>query len=212
MGFSWLFLTVALSGSPQQAPPAAPPALTLPTAPIRARFDTAADAQPQQQGERALPQNDRPHVVGVGSAITGGSQGIGGATRFFFNERIGIDFNVSWYHPQVRSATGSIFQVTPSFQYMLKPMNELAAVDIRPYVGGGLNYVYSSYRPSYVVDYTANGGLGGQAYGGAEITFEDAKFLTISVEGRYYALPVHTVNVSMVDGMNFLMMLHFYLR
>jgi hypothetical protein len=209
MDFSWLFLTVALTGLPQQAPP---PVSILPTAPIRATFEPAADARPQQQGERAQPQNDRPHMVGVGSAITGGSQGIGGATRFFFNERIGIDFNVSWYHPQVRNATGSIFQVTPSFQYMLKPMNELASVDIRPYVGGGLNYVYSSYRPTYVVNYQATGGLGGQAYGGAEITFEGAKWVTISVEGRYYALPVNTVNVSMVDGMNFLMMLHFYLR
>lgn len=210
MDFSWLFLTVALTGSPQQAPPAV---TTLPVAPIRATFETAANAQAsQQQGERAQPQTDRPHVVGVGSAITGGSQGIGGATRFFFNDRIGIDFNVSWYHPQVRNSTGSVFQVTPSFQYMLKPMNELASVDIRPYVGGGLNYVRSSYRPSYVVNYESQGGLGGQAYGGAEITFEGAKWVTISVEGRYYALPVDTVNVSMVNGMNFLMMLHFYLR
>jgi hypothetical protein len=102
--------------------------------------------------------------------------------------------------------------VTPSVVYMLKLPNDLASIDIRPYVGGGLSYVRSSYRQAGTIYTGDDSGLGGQVFGGAELTFQDAQFVTISFEGRYYRLPTQTVNVNMIDGFNFMMMFHFYVR
>ena len=41
---------------------------------------------------------------------------------------------------------GSTFAVMPSVMYMVTKPNLLRDVDIRPYVGGGLNYVHASRR------------------------------------------------------------------
>ncbi len=206
---SWLFLSAALSGPPQSPPPGA----AVPAA-IRANFDISTDAGVQRrQGEPGrAPDDERPHRIGVGPSISGSNRGVGGATRLFFNDRIGVDFQASWYRPHVAYGTGSIFHATPSFLYMLRLPDDQAAVDIRPYVGGGLNYISSSYRSTLVPDTGRRGGTGGQAFVGAELTFKDAQWVTISVEGRYYRLPVRTVNASMIDGMNYVMLFHFYLR
>ena len=201
---SWFVFSLALTGPPQTPVVAPPPAV------IRANFDT--DQQRPPQGERPLPPEERPHQVGIGSALTATSRGLGGATRFFFNDRFGIDFVASWYNPQTRNTTGSVFNVTPSVVYMLKLPNDLANIDIRPYVGAGFSYVRSSYRPIGTAYTGSDSGLGGQVFGGAELTFKEAQFVTISFEGRYYSLPTQTVNVNMIDGFNFMMMFHFYLR
>ncbi len=205
MDVSWVFLTLALSGSPQTPVTVVPP----PTSVIRANFDQQG---PQQQGERAAPPDERPHRMGIGPALTAGSGGAGASMRMFFNDRIGVDFTAGWSSPRTPNMTGSTFYVTPSFHFMLKRSDDLASVDIRPYVGGGFNYVRSSYRPVTTPYTEAASGIGGQVYGGAEITFEGAQWVTISAEGRYYSLPVRTVNANMIDGMNFVMMFHFYLR
>ena len=202
---SWLVFSLALTGPPQQAQVVAPP-----PAVIRANFDP--DQQRPPGGERPLPPEERPHQIGIGTGISATTQGIGGATRFFFNDRFGIDFMASWHNPPARNYTGSIFNATPSVIYMIKLPNDLASIDIRPYVGGGLSYVRSSYRPVNTIYNGDTSGLGGQVFVGAEMTFKDAQFVTISFEGRYYNLPVQTVNVNMIDGFNFMMMFHFYLR
>lgn len=209
-----LFVTAALTGSQQAPPPVAPPPQTT----IRANFEaTAPDAQQgRTQGrEPGRPIIDeRPHTVGLGSALTATNHGIGGATRVFFNDRIGVDFEASWYKPQSRYASGSIFHATPSFLYMLTKSNDLRDVDIRPYVGGGISYINSSYRTTLVPETTGQrtSGVGGQAFGGAEVTFKAAQWVTISFEGRYYRLPVNFVNSSMIGGMNYLMMFHFFVN
>ena len=202
---SWVLLSLALTGPPQAPVVAPPPAV------IRANFDTP-DQQRPPGGERPLPPEERPHQIGIGTGITATTRGLGGATRFFFNDRFGLDFMASWYNPQTRNTTGSIFNATPSVVYMLKLPNDLANIDIRPYVGAGFSYVRSSYRPLGTVYTGSDSGLGGQVFGGAELTFKEAQFVTISFEGRYYSLPTQTVNVNMIDGFNFMMMFHFYLK
>ncbi len=153
------------AGSQQAQPPVAP----APT--IRADFNAAAPDARQQGREPGRPIiEERPHTVGLGSALTASNRGIGGATRVFFNDRIGVDFSANWYRPNSRYSTGYIFHATPSFLYMLTKPNDLRDVDIRPYVGGGLSYINSTYR-STVAPNPLNqrtSGLGGQAFGGAE--------------------------------------------
>jgi len=209
-----LFVTAALTGSQQTAPPVAPPATT-----IRASFETSAPDAQQQRTQGREPGrpiiDERPHTVGLGSALTASNHGIGGATRVFFNDRIGVDFSANWYRPQSRYSEGYIFHATPSFLYMLTEPNDLRDVDIRPYVGGGLSYVNSTYRSALLPPDTTGqrtSGVGGQAFGGAEITFRAAQWVTISFEGRYYRLPVRFVNTNMIGGMNYLMMFHFFVN
>lgn len=232
---SWFVFSLALTGPPQApvvAPPPAviranfesthgngldltwyPAAARLPdTLPRQVKSFPGDDQQRPPQGERPLPPEERPHQIGIGAGISATTQGMGGATRFFINDRFGIDFMASWHNPRTRNTTGSVFNVTPSVIYMLKLPNDLASIDIRPYVGAGFSYVRSSYRPVGTVYTGSNSGLGGQVFGGAELTFKDAQFVTISFEGRYYSLPTRGVNVNMIDGFNFLMMFHFYLK
>jgi hypothetical protein len=199
----WLFLNVVLAGPPQTQVAAVP---------IRANFDTSAPAPQQSREPGRAPIDERPHSVGVGSAITASSRGVGGATRLFFTDRIGVDLSVGWSKPVYRGTTGSIFQATPSFMYMLRSPDDLAAVDIRPYVGGGFTYINSSYRSTFAPESTRTSGFGGQAFLGAELTFKDAQWVTISLEGRYYRLPIRVVNANMIDGMNFVMMFHFFVN
>ena len=102
----------------------------------------------------------------------------------------------------------------PSVIVMLSKPNLSRQMDIRPYVGGGVNYVNASTpRTSTGVPYTGStSGVGGQVFGGAEMTFRDAKAMTISVEGIYYALPVNYINSNVIDGFNYVVAFHFYLR
>ncbi len=211
----WLFVAAALSG-PQQAPPPVVPA-TPPTS-IRANFDTTSPEAQQGRTQGREPGRpiieERPHTVGLGSALTASNRGVGGATRVFFNDRIGVDFSANWYRPQSGYSTGYIFHATPSFLYMLTKPDDLRDVDIRPYIGGGMSYVNSTYRSALVPETTGQrtSGIGGQAFGGAEITFKAAQWITISFEGRYYRLPVRFVNTNMIGGMNYLMMFHFFVN
>ena len=73
----------------------------------------------------------------------------------------------------------------------------------------------SSSRPVTTANTTMSErftGVGGQVFGGVELTFREAQFMTISAEGIYYKLPVAMVNTSMMDGMNWLMAVHFFVK
>ena len=186
-----------------------------------------ADAQrPQQpQEQRQQPQGDedrrplsvdRNHSVGVGGQVSISNHGVGGGTRLFFSERVGVNLNAFWYNSSPTSygpSQGSTYGAVPSFMVMLaKPASR--DVDIRPYVGGGLSYISSS-RPiqtGNVVTSERFTGMGGQAFGGVEMTFREVDFMTISAEGIYYKLPVAMVNTSMMDGFNYLMAVHFFVK
>ena len=148
-----------------------------------------------------------------------GSSGAAGGMRAFFGERLGVNVTAGWYrgvsgYPTVPNQ-GSTFAVMPSFIMMLSQPNLTREVDIRPYVGAGMNYVYATggTRSTGVPNTTVSrSGVGGQVFGGAEMTFRDAKAMTISVEGIYYALPVNYINTNVIDGFNWVLAFHFYLR
>ena len=105
----------------------------------------------------------------------------------------------------------------PSVMYMVTKPNLLRDVDIRPYVGGGVNYVHAS-RPvpttadPRVLTLESESGMGGQVFGGAEMTFRSADYITISFEGTYYRLPVTYQNAALRDGFTYALAFHFYLK
>jgi hypothetical protein len=221
MNPSTLLFAVALF-APSQNPPQAPQESAL-----IVDAKVAADAQRQQPREQRpqQPQGDedrrplsvdRNHSIGFGGQVSVSNTGVGAGTRLFFSERLGVNLNAFWYNSSPTGygpSQGSTYGAVPSFMFMLaKPASK--DVDIRPYVGGGLSYISSS-RPITTGNVTATErftGMGGQVFGGVEMTFREVDFMTISAEGIYYKLPVSMVNTSMVDGMNWLMAIHFFVK
>jgi len=207
-----VFVLSALLGAPTQAPPVRP-AIDPGNGPaIIARFDTA---QLEQERERRTP-GERPHTIGIGGQMGVSNRGGGGSFRYFFADRFGANFEVAWYRPRYSATTnGSTFAVLPSFIFMLTDPDPTRDIDLRPYVGAGVNYVRSS-RPIATAPGQSStlgrSGMGGQVFGGVELTFREADFLTISIEGTYYRLPVTYVNANVVGGFNYVLAFHFYLK
>jgi hypothetical protein len=210
-----LLFAASLFAPPQDvpAPPSPPPALS-------ARFDVDGQRQQQQPIEsRQLPTGDRPHTVGFGGQVAISNHGAGAGTRLFFGKRLGVDLNAFWYTGGSRYTTtgpgqGSTYGAFPSVIYMLSLPDKTRDVDIRPYVGGGVSYVSMSQPTTNgrTTVYERVGGTGEQMFGGVEMTFSQAQFMTISAEGIYYRLPVNYVNTSVMDGFNYMLAFHFYLK
>ena len=220
MNPSTLLLAVTLFG-PSQNPPQAPQESAL-----IVNTNVSADAQrsqPQEQ-RRQEPQVEQPpplsidrnHSVGLGGQVSLSNTGVGGGTRLFLTERLGVNINAFWYNNSPTSngiSQGSTYGAVPSFMYMFATPRS-GNIDLRPYVGGGLSYISSS-RPTTTGNVTTTErftGMGGQVFGGVEMTFRGADFMTISAEGIYYKLPVSAVSTSMMDGMNWLMGVHFFVK
>ena len=223
-----LLLSAAIASAQQDVrvpPPAAPTTIT-------ARFDPGSldkQGQDPRQSPRQSPDEnerksgERPHQIGLGAQMGLGSQGGGGAVRMFVTQQLGFNFSANFYQGN-RYATvnggvvqGHTFAVMPSVMYMITKPNLLRDVDIRPYVGGGLNYVYATGRPMPttvpgVISYGSESGIGGQVLGGAEMTFRSADYMTISFEGTYYRLPGTYQNASFRDGFQYALAFHFYLK
>jgi hypothetical protein len=216
-----LLLTAAFAASQQDVrvpPPAAPT--------IAARFDPGS-LDEQRPSPRQSPDDDerqsgeRPHQIGLGAQMGLSTRGGGGAFRMFMTQQLGVNFSANYY-PGARYNTvngpvqGSTFAVMPSVMYMVTKPNLLRDIDLRPYVGGGINYVHAS-RPMPttvpgVLTLESENGMGGQVLGGVEMTFRSADYITISFEGTYYRLPVNYVNAALRDGFTYAMAFHFYLK
>jgi hypothetical protein len=130
------------------------------------------------------------------------------------NDRLGIDMNAGITRPTVAGTTYTSFQAAPSAVWMFTRSNQLANVDVRPYVGGGLNYSSGSgaIRTSTGTQARVNGGLGEQVFGGVELTFSEANWVAISAQVAYYRLSVPTYNANLGSGTNFYLLFHFYLK
>jgi hypothetical protein len=201
------------NGQNGPATPAAP-AVSAPAT------DTEQTRLQQLEGSRR-DTGDRPHTVGFGGQLAVSNRGAGAGVRYFFFERLGLNMDVLWVRHGSRftsSATpqGSTFAALPSFLFLLKKPDPSADVDVVPYVGGGLSYVSASRSTPTTAGATSTlvrrRGNGGQVFGGIEMTFSDADWMTISAEGIYYKLPINYVNANVVGGFNYLLAFHFYLR
>jgi hypothetical protein len=174
----------------------------------------APSPQSPSQDDPGTPSSstDKPHQMGLGGF--GGSGG-GPSFRYFFGEQIGIDVTGGWYRPMTNGASGGTsFQVSPSMVVMLNKSNQLADVDLRPYVGGGVIYMSS---PTPVGTRTTStvvrqNGWGTQAFGGVEITFASAPSLAISAEAIYHKLPVQSYSVNVSSGLDFYLLFHYYMK
>ena len=219
LGTLW-FVTASLTTGFAAAPGAVPPA-----EPERAAVE-AVEVEPQRT--RTQPQtqpvsnapSQRAHTVGFGGTFGVSNYGGGGSVRYWFGDRVGLNANVSWTRPYggVRTTTGrtvsngSVFQALPSVIVNLKKPNQNADIELMPYAGAGLHYITASgpigYTPSTASFDQRTNGIGGQAFGGLEMSFKEAP-VTLSFEGIYYRVPVRIANAQMIEGFNYLVAVHF---
>jgi len=189
----WLLVTTALiapAPAPDQARPVPPPQST-----------------------------SAPHTLSVGGSIVAGSNGATGGFSYWFNQQVGVDMSVGYYRlPNYYSSTGSsgyTFQAAPSVMWLLTKPNQTRDVNLRPYVGGGINYVSSSQPVTLSTRSTTaptSSGMGMQAFGGVEMSFKDTPQLALTIEGAYFHLPDGFAGTGYIGGMNYLIGVRFYLK
>jgi len=188
------------------------PDLTFNHAPAAAV--TTVEASPERRAGRMTPPAPRPHRLGFGGSMGVSNRGGGGALRYWFGERVGVDFMAGYF----RGGSGSTLrsssvQAAPSMLVMLTAADPSRGVDLRPYVGAGTTYVRasSSLRTDPTIRSTVSG-TGVQAFGGVEMTFHDNPNLAISAELGYYRQNVRLAGLPVVDGVDGRVYVHFYLR
>jgi len=210
-------LTTGFAAAPGAVPPAEPErAAVVEVEPQRTR------TEPQTQPVSNAP-SQRAHTVGFGGTFGVSNYGGGGSMRYWFGDRVGLNANVSWTRPygDVRTAqgrtvsSGSVFQALPSVIVNLKKPNQNADIELMPYAGAGLHYITASQPIGYTSSTSSfdqrTNGIGGQAFGGLEMSFKEAP-VTLSFEGIYYRIPVRIANAQMIEGFNYLVAVHFYLK
>ncbi len=161
---------------------------------------------------------ERPHQFGIGGSLTASTRGAAGDVRYWFNDHFGVNMTAGWYRSYYQTTTGdrpTTTHASPSVIYMFGKPNYSREVDIRPFVGGGLSYLRSRrpiVAPTGGTRISEASGTGMHAFGGAEMTFKEAEQIALSGELIYYRLPVRLSNTTSMDGLNYLIAVHFYLK
>jgi outer membrane protein W len=183
-----------------------------------------APAPPAAEQARPVPPPTSAttaiHTFAVGGSIVAGSNGATGGFQYWFGDRVGVDMSVGYYRlPNYYAANGSsgyTFQTAPSVMVMLTKPDSTRQVNIRPYVGGGINYVSSSQpvvqTGARATTTPSTSGTGMQAFGGVEMTFQDTPRLGLTFEAAYFHLPENFSGTGYIGGLNYLLGVHFYLR
>lgn len=197
--------------------------LLLVTAALANPIPTSTTATPAV-AEQARPvppppqaQTAAPHTFALGGSIVAGSNGATGGFQYWINQYVGVDMSVGYYrlpgYATVNGSSGYTFQTAPSVVVMLTKPNQTREVNLRPYVGAGINYVSAS-QPYATVSGTTpvTSGTGMQTFGGVEMSFQDTPSIGVTFEAAYYHLPSGFVGNGYVGGMNYLIGLHFYLK
>jgi outer membrane protein W len=198
--------------------PDASASLATPSSPA----PTSASATLEPQARPVPPPATTPamHTLAIGGSIVAGSNGATGAFQYWFNQYVGMEMSVGYYRlPNYASSGGSggyTFQTAPSVVVLLTKPDQTRDVNLRPYLGGGVNYVSSSSDVVATRARTTNGvvssGTGMQAFGGVEMSFKDTPRVGLSFEAAYYHLPSGFVGTGYIGGMNYLLGVHFYLK
>jgi len=188
------------------APASAPVQQDPPAAPVQ-------QAPSQSDSGGTATSTDRPHQIGLGGF--GGSGG-GVSFRYFMTERIGLDANVGFSGAgptgSRNSSSGTTVRVAPSAVFMMTKAHALADLDVRPYVGGGLNYTQTPSNVQAVTTGVGTSGFGMQAFGGVELSFASARSIAISAEVAYYHLAVQPINLISTSGTDFYLLFHYYMK
>ena len=132
------------------------------------------------------------HTLGLGArmnaATFGFGAGFGATVRNWWNNRVGLQFDVMHSRLPTLAGIGHVtsFQFAPSVMYSL-PNAVSNAVWLRPYVGGGGSLYRTSFNGllSEIESGASENAFGFQTFGGAETTFAGAPQFAVSAELGY---------------------------
>jgi hypothetical protein len=181
---------------------------------------TSTLAGPAVSAQRAVTpaqQTVPPPRLGIGGSITASNFGAAGDVRYWFTEHFGAQMSAGWYQSSYQTPSGdhaSTMHAAPSVIYLIGSTDPTREVSIRPYIGGGASFVRSTQPfvgPNGRIILSENSGTGMQAFGGAELMFKDAPRFALSGELVYYRLPDRVGSTSL-DGLNYVIAVHFYLK
>jgi hypothetical protein len=183
----WLLVTTMLAGGGVQSMEAA-----LPAAVVDQVFSVGhVNFAPEEQGSSSSSSSSgatAPHAFGFGAMAGAGSLGTGLGLRGWFGNYVGFDMRLLLSRAEVVSETGFggggfSIEAAPSVIVMLTKPVDSRAVDIRPYIGGGVNYTRAGTNSTNTGSPVS--GSGTQVFGGVEAAIRPAGGFAISVEVLY---------------------------
>jgi len=178
----WLLLTTMLVGGGAQSMGPA-----LPAAVVDQAFSAGhVSFVPEEQGSSSSG-GTAPHTFGFGAMAGSGALGTGLGLRGWFGNYVGIDMRLLLSRAEVFNQTfgggGFSIEAAPSLIVMLTKPDDSRTVDIRPYIGGGVNYTRAGTNATDTGSPVS--GSGTQVFGGVEAAIRAAGGFAISVEVLY---------------------------
>ena len=153
------------------------------------------------------------HMFGVGARLGGPSLGFGATARAWRHDRLGVQFEVSHYAPSDSLAPESVtsLQFEPSVIYALRD-HVSDNVWLRPYAGTGINFSHQTWNPAPGTGAPlSDNKVGGQIFGGAEVTFPGLPKLAVSADLGYHWTPNAFPGVSL-GGLGLSLAGHWYIK
>jgi hypothetical protein len=182
----WLLVTTMLAGGGGQSMEAALP----PAAVVDQVFSVGhVSFAPEEQGSSSSSSGPTaPHTFGFGAVAGAGALGTGLGLRGWFGNFVGIDMRLLLSRAELVNQTGFggggfSIEAAPSLIVMLTKPDDARTVDIRPYIGGGVNYARAGTNATSTGSPVS--GSGTQVFGGVEAAIRAAGGFAISVEVLY---------------------------
>ena len=185
----WLLVTTMLAGGGGQSIEGAPSAAVVDQVFSRGNVSVApADQGSSSSSSSSSSGPTAPHAFGFGAMTGAGTLGTGLLLRGWFGDRIGFDMRFLLSSSEEVTETGIgeggfNFELAPSVIVMLTKSDQARTVDIRPYIGGGVNETRAGSNTT--ITGSPASGSGTQVFGGAEAAIRAVGGFAISAEVVY---------------------------
>ena len=190
---------------------AAPPA---PVAAAPARTEQTA-AVNRSTLTRPVYVTPAMHTVGLGATMGGTTMGFGASARAWSRKHFGAQIDFSHYAMDDALTTqhATSLQFEPSVLFSMKD-SVTDYVWLRPYVGSGLSIAQQSMStPNAIGASTSETNMGGQIFGGTELTFPGLPQLAVSAQASYHWIPTPTSFTGMdFSGFGISVAAHWYFK
>jgi len=192
--------------------PAAPATATTSRAPARTEQTAAVNRTTLARPVYVTPAM---HTVGLGAMMGGTSLGFGASARAWSKKRFGAQIDFSHYAMDDALSTqhATSMQFEPSVLFSMKDTVS-DYVWLRPYVGSGINIAQQTMTtPNAVGASTSETNMGGQIFGGTELTFPGMPQLALSAQASYHWIPMPTTFTGMdFSGFGVSVAAHWYFK
>ena len=183
----WLLVTTMLAAGGAQSVEAGPPAVVVNQVFSVGTLSFAPEAQGSSSSSSSSSGPTAPHAFGFGAVAGAGSLGTGLILRGWFGNYVGFDMRFLLARAEIVSDTGIgggfSYELAPSVIVMLTKADDARMVDIRPYIGGGVNFTRAGTNTTDTGSPVT--GSGTQVFGGVEAAIRAAGGFAISVDVLY---------------------------